>query len=128
MGATAAIAAKSVQFVIHVESVPSDAEVWDGTQLLGRTPFNLSLDHEKVRAATKKLTIRKDAFEPYIVLQGDAPEDVTISAKLIRHQEPETTPAPQPPKWQQKSPGPRKPASASTTAAQPDGNDIRSAR
>jgi eukaryotic-like serine/threonine-protein kinase len=127
-GATAAIAVKSDQFVVHIESVPSDAEVWDGAQLLGRTPFNWSLDHADVRAATKKLTIRKDAFEPYIVLQGDAPQDVTISAKLIRHQEPETTPAPQPPKWQQKSPGPRKPASVSTTAAQPDGNDIRSTR
>lgn len=127
--ATVAPAPKSEYFAIHVESIPSDAEVWDDTKLLGRTPLTYSLDHSAARAHQKRLTIKRDGFYPFIVLQGDALQDVTITATLTEQKGPQAEPlvTQQPPKRQTKTPGPRR-STPNGAPAVPTDSDIRSAR
>ncbi len=119
------------QFLVRIESVPTGADVWDEAKLLGRTPLNISMSHVAVRAASKQLTVKKDGFEPFVTVQGDAIRDVTITARLTEQQRvpevPSTPSAPQ----ARRTPKPTnstKTAPSGAIAAPPDGNDIRSSR
>lgn len=117
-------------FQVRIESVPSDAEVWDDTKLLGRTPLTISVDHAAVRSAAKQLTVKKLGFEPFVTFQGDAARDVTITARLIEHREPAgvpSFPAPQP-KRHSKTSVSTKASPSGAVVAPPEGNDIRSKR
>ena len=78
----AAVSNPSEHFAILVQSDPAGAEVWDEGSLLGYTPLTLSLQHSMARAAPRKFILKKDGFEPFTAVQGDAPHDVVIAAKL----------------------------------------------
>jgi serine/threonine protein kinase len=128
---TQAVTPMNDAFQVRIESVPGDADVWDDTKLLGRTPLTISINHAAVRAAAKQITVKKIGFEPFVTFQGDASRDVTITARLTERREPEalpTPPAPQPKRPPARPSNSAKPGAGSAQTAPPEGNDIRSKR
>ncbi|HEY3234320.1 MAG TPA: serine/threonine-protein kinase [Polyangiaceae bacterium] len=77
----AAVAASS--FVLYIESVPSGAEVYEGTHDLGRTPLSITIDKADVRARPRTLALRHAGYQPYTVVQGDSQENVRLLAALV---------------------------------------------
>jgi serine/threonine-protein kinase len=76
-------------FRLTVESTPSGAEVVDATRgpdagmFLGRTPLSLAISNAEARSAPRLLTIRRDGYEPYSLVQGPSDENVRILATLV---------------------------------------------
>ena len=79
---TEAAPAAPSHFTLTVVSSPSEAEVRDGDRVLGKTPFELALDEDAVRRAPRVLTLAKDGFVPYPVVQGPSDKDVRVIAQL----------------------------------------------
>jgi serine/threonine-protein kinase len=88
VSAAAAPAAPATQvprksFVLLVDSVPSGAEVHEGDRVLGTTPMQLSIDNDAVHAEPRKLTVERDGFQRYSILQGASDDNVRIIATLV---------------------------------------------
>lgn len=75
-------------FRLVVESLPSGAEVREGTELLGTTPLALSVDNVEARKQPKKLTIAREGYQPYSIVQGPSDESVRVLATLAALPEP----------------------------------------
>jgi hypothetical protein len=67
---------------VHIDSVPSGAEVYEGAQLLGTTPMQLSVDEQSVADAPRTFSVRKAGFLPYTVAQGGSAVDVRLLLPL----------------------------------------------
>lgn len=75
-------AATQATFWVTFESSPPNAQLWDGSDLLGTTPLRIKLDHRNVQISPKKLLLKKDGYEPFVASQGDSPHDIVFSAQL----------------------------------------------
>jgi serine/threonine-protein kinase len=83
ISALAAMPAPRKSFVLVIDSTPSGAEVREGDRVLGTTPMQLTIDNDAVRAEPRKLTVQRDGFQRYSILQGASDDNVRIIASLV---------------------------------------------
>jgi serine/threonine-protein kinase len=69
-------------FVVMIDSYPQGAEVFDGDRRLGTTPMQLSLQNADLRVQPHQLTIRRQGYLPYSIVQGPSDGNVRITAQL----------------------------------------------
>jgi hypothetical protein len=69
-------------FAVHIDSVPSGADVYEGAQLLGTTPMQLSVNAQSVADAPRTFSVRKAGLLPYTIVQGSSAVDVRLLAQL----------------------------------------------
>jgi len=87
-------------FVVMIDSYPQGAEVYVGERRLGATPMQLSMQNADLRAQPHQLTIRRNGYLPYSIVQGPSDGNVRITAQLA----PEPPPPPPPPTVAQQQP------------------------
>jgi serine/threonine-protein kinase len=73
---------KRESFVLLIESEPQGASVLEGRQRLGATPAWISVDNEAARTSPRKLSIEREGFLPYSIVQGPSDHDVHVVAVL----------------------------------------------
>ncbi|KYF73651.1 serine/threonine protein kinase [Sorangium cellulosum] len=71
-------------FMLIIESIPPGAEVLEDGKSLGQTPLQLSIENEQVRAAPRRLTLQKEGFQPYSIVQGPSEMSVQTVARLAQ--------------------------------------------
>jgi eukaryotic-like serine/threonine-protein kinase len=122
-------------FVLLIDSSPTGADVREGDRVIGTTPMQLSIDNDAVRAEPRKLTVQRDGFQRYSILQGASEDNVRIIASLVA-QPAEAPPAsaksyvtkaPKPVPTPERVPAPpaATPPPATPPAATPPPGDIR---
>ena len=75
-------AASASHLTIRLESMPSGADVREGDRVLGTTPIELALDNDALRITPRSLTLVKEGFSPYPIVQGPSEESVRVIAQL----------------------------------------------
>jgi serine/threonine protein kinase len=75
-------AEKPTGFVLLIDSEPAGASVREGNQKLGTTPARISVENEEARHGPRKLSVERDGFLPYSIVQGPSDHDVHIVAVL----------------------------------------------
>ncbi|XYH99022.1 serine/threonine protein kinase [Sorangium sp. So ce1128] len=78
-------------FMLIIESIPPGAEVLEDGKSLGQTPLQLSIENEQVRAAPRRLTLQKEGFQPYSIVQGPSEMSVQTVARLAQAAAPPKT-------------------------------------
>ncbi|WP_438018038.1 serine/threonine-protein kinase [Sorangium sp. So ce315] len=78
-------------FMLIIESIPPGAEVLEDGKSLGQTPLQLSIENEQVRAAPRRLTLQKEGFQPYSIVQGPSEMSVQTVARLAQEPTPQKT-------------------------------------
>jgi serine/threonine-protein kinase len=73
-------------FVLLIDSTPNGADVREGDRVLGTTPMQLSIDNDAVRAEPRKLTVQREGFQRYSILQGASEDNVRVIASLVPQQ------------------------------------------
>jgi hypothetical protein len=71
---------------VQIDSSPSGASVYEGEQLLGSTPMQLSVDSGSVASLPRTFTVRKAGYLPYTIMQGNSAKDVHLFAELVQDQ------------------------------------------
>jgi serine/threonine-protein kinase len=99
-------------FTLFVDSTPSGASVFEGDHLLGNTPLQISVDNESARRELRKITVRREGFQPYSILQGPSEDNVRVSAQLV-----EVPDEPSVAKGHPAAPTPARPVKAKPVAA-----------
>jgi hypothetical protein len=69
-------------FVLVIDSEPQGASVFEGNQKLGSTPVRISMDNESTGRAARKLTLQRDGYLSYSIVQGPSDHDVHVVAEL----------------------------------------------
>jgi len=69
-------------FTLVLDSRPSGADVWDGNDVIGLTPMQVTIDRAAVRGVQRRFVLRLDGYSPYTVLQGDSEGTVQVTAPL----------------------------------------------
>ncbi|WP_437993585.1 protein kinase domain-containing protein [Sorangium sp. So ce145] len=69
-------------FEIIIESIPEGATVLENGDVLGSTPLKMSLENGMVRGNPLRLTVQKEGFEPYSIIQGPSEHPVHIVVPL----------------------------------------------
>jgi serine/threonine protein kinase len=69
-------------FTLVLDSRPSGADVWDGDDVIGATPMQVTIDRAGVKSAERHFVLRLDGYAPYTVLQGDSEGIVQVTAPL----------------------------------------------
>jgi hypothetical protein len=114
-----ASSAPSRSFALVLDSRPSGADVWDGDDVIGATPMQVTIDRAGPKGVPRRFVLRLDGYSPYTVLQGDsegivhvtAPLDALPAAPSAGASAPPATGRPLPPRWT--------PPRAATTAQRP---------
>jgi hypothetical protein len=65
-----------------LDSRPSGADVWDGDDVIGATPMQVTIDRAGLKGGPRRLLLRLDGYSPYTVLQGDSEGIVQVTAPL----------------------------------------------
>ncbi|XXY45498.1 serine/threonine-protein kinase [Sorangium sp. So ce269] len=78
-------------FILIIESIPPGAEVLEDGKSLGQTPLQLSIENEQVRASPRRLTLQKEGFQPYSIVQGPSEMSVQTVARLAQAAAPPKT-------------------------------------
>jgi serine/threonine-protein kinase len=125
---------RAASFTLMIESVPPGASVMENGQSLGTTPLHLSIQNDVAREKPRQITVQKDGFQPYSIVQGPSDESVRLVATLNPAApqpttEPTTEPAPTkgPGRRIIRGPGPAQTASTKTPPVQ-EPPDIRDER
>ncbi|WP_437984136.1 serine/threonine protein kinase [Sorangium sp. So ce117] len=71
-------------FMLIIESIPPGADVLEDGKSLGQTPLQLSIANEEVRASPRRLTLQKEGFQPYSIVQGPSEMSVQTVARLAQ--------------------------------------------
>jgi hypothetical protein len=124
------------KFSIFFESTPAGAQVWEGSELLGTTPFARLIDRASVKSSPRKFVFKLDSYEPFVATQGDATHDLAISAYFTHLDTVASVANPSPSTLPRKVPritGPSKPGSTPAkgppaAGAEATPTDIRSQR
>ncbi|APS00244.1 serine/threonine protein kinase [Pajaroellobacter abortibovis] len=69
-------------FSFGVESTPTGAEVIENDKVIGTTPLQIILDNQTIRSMPIRFIVRKQGYEPYVIVQGPSEENVRIIAPL----------------------------------------------
>jgi serine/threonine-protein kinase len=77
-----ASSAPSRSFTLVLDSRPSGADVWDGDDVIGATPMQVTVDRAGVKGGPRRFVLRLDGYSPYTVLQGDSEGIVNVTAPL----------------------------------------------
>jgi serine/threonine-protein kinase len=92
-------------FVVMIDSYPQGADVFDGNRHLGATPMQLSMQNADLRTQPHQLTIRRNGYLPYSIVQGPSDGNVRITAQLAPEPPPQAfvpqVPSAPPPQVQQ---------------------------
>jgi hypothetical protein len=80
--ATSVAVAPVRSFTLMLDSRPSGADVWDGDDVIGTTPMQVTIDRAGVKAAPRRFVLRLDGYSPYTLLQGDSEGIVQVTAPL----------------------------------------------
>ena len=127
VAASAAVAASSASaalsprsFTLVLDSKPSGADVWDGDEVIGTTPMQVTIDRAAARTTPRRFVLRLDGYVPYTVVQGDSEGIVQVTAPLSPLAAPSAAPsstaaAPTHPRW-----APPRPTGAPTQRPQQD--------
>ncbi|WP_437578010.1 protein kinase domain-containing protein [Sorangium sp. So ce887] len=78
----------AASFMLIIESIPPGAEILEDGKSLGYTPLQLSIENEQVRAAPRRLTVQKEGFQPYSIIQGPSEMSVQTVARLAQAEAP----------------------------------------
>ncbi|WP_437590663.1 serine/threonine-protein kinase [Sorangium sp. So ce1000] len=71
-------------FMLIIESIPAGADVMEDGKSLGQTPLQLSIANEQVRESPRRLTLQKEGFQPYSIVQGPSEMSVQTVARLAQ--------------------------------------------
>jgi hypothetical protein len=86
VGAPSSTATSSVEgprsFTLVLDSQPSGADVWDGEDVIGATPMQVTIDRAGVKRGPRRFIVKLDGYVPYTVLQGDSETVVKVTAPL----------------------------------------------
>jgi serine/threonine-protein kinase len=74
--------APSRSFTLVLDSRPSGADVWDGDDVIGATPMQVTIDRAGLKGGPRRFLLRLDGYSPYTVLQGDSEGIVQVTAPL----------------------------------------------
>ena len=74
---------RAAAFVLMVESIPPGATVLEDGNSLGTTPLHLSIQNESVQSIPRRLTVQKEGYQPYSILQGPSEGSVRLTAALV---------------------------------------------
>jgi serine/threonine-protein kinase len=123
--ASAASTIPARTFTLVLDSRPSGADVWDGDDVVGTTPMQVTVDRAAAQSAPRRFVLRLDGYAPYTVLQGDSEGIVHVTAPLealpASSAAPSAATASPPPAQVRRQPPPRaKGAAASTQHPQQD--------
>lgn len=75
--------AVGTSFALKIDSNPSNAQVFQGRELLGATPFEIQLDRRAVAAGPIEFRLLREGYEPFIIRQGGADKDVWLVVELV---------------------------------------------
>jgi serine/threonine-protein kinase len=95
--ASAAATAAPRSFTLVLDSKPSGADVWDGEDVIGTTPMQVTVDRAGARTTPRRFVLRLDGYVPYTVVQGDSEGIVQVTAPLAPFAAPSVAPSTQPP-------------------------------
>lgn len=109
-----------------IDSTPAGAEVVEDGQVLGATPMQLSIQNEAVKRQPRRLTLRRQGYQPYSILQGPSDENVRVAAALIAEAPDVSQPVHVPNAGAGK--GTTAPPKPTTTPSRPPDSDIRMER
>ena len=84
-------------FMLIIESIPAGADVLEDGKSLGQTPLQLSIANDQVRASPRRLTLQKEGFQPYSIVQGPSEMSVQTVARLAQVAAPAKTEEPSQP-------------------------------
>ncbi len=111
------------RFTLSISSVPSAAEVYDGSQRLGTTPLQFDVERDSVASAPRTFILRHAGYMPQILEQRDS--KVAVSAIVTLVPVPQGTPLVP----RNVSPAPPKPKPPQDTTPEPPRNlDIPTSR
>ena len=111
---------RAATFVLILESSPAGATVLEDGNSLGTTPLHLSIQNDLVLANPRRLTVQKEGYQPYSIIQGPSEESVRLMASLVAvAAQPEATAEPAGGKKGPRSSGRGNPTPASTATAKP---------
>jgi serine/threonine-protein kinase len=77
-----AASAPSRSFTLVLDSRPPGADVWDGDDVIGTTPMQVTVDRASVKNAQRHFVLRLEGYAPYTLLQGDSEGIVQVTAPL----------------------------------------------
>jgi serine/threonine-protein kinase len=63
--------------------------VYENDRRLGSTPIQLSVENDRVRAQPRQITVRRQGYMPYSILQGPSDGNVRIVATLSNEPQPQ---------------------------------------
>ncbi|HEY3819144.1 MAG TPA: serine/threonine-protein kinase [Polyangiaceae bacterium] len=69
-------------FTLVLDSHPPGADVWDGDDVIGTTPMQVTIDRAGLQAGPRRFVLRLDGYAPYTVLQTDSEGIVQVTAPL----------------------------------------------
>ena len=117
-----AASAPSRSFTLVLDSRPPGADVWDGDDVIGTTPMQVTVDRASVKNAQRHFVLRLEGYAPYTLLQGDSEGIVQVTAPLeaLPAAASASAPAPRalPPRW-------TPPRAATATQHPPQDMDIK---
>jgi hypothetical protein len=73
---------RPTSFVLLIDSEPPGALVREGSQKLGTTPARISVENEDTRHSPRKVSVEREGFLPYSIVQGPSDHDVHVIAVL----------------------------------------------
>ena len=76
-------------FTLMIDSYPQGADVYENDRRLGSTPIQLSVENDRVRAQPRQITVRRQGYMPYSILQGPSDGNVRIVATLSNEPQPQ---------------------------------------
>jgi serine/threonine protein kinase len=71
-------------FMLILESIPSGASVMEDGKEMGKTPLNLSIQNDQVKDQPRHITVQKEGFQPYSIVQGPSDASVRLVATLAQ--------------------------------------------
>jgi serine/threonine protein kinase len=77
-----ASSAPSRSFTLVLDSRPSGADVWDGDDVIGTTPMQVTIDRAGLKGGPRRFVLRLEGYSPHTVLQGDSEGIVQVTAPL----------------------------------------------
>jgi len=69
-------------FTLFIDSMPTGASVTEDGHMLGVTPLQLSIENDKVRDNPRRLTVQKDGYQAYSIVQGASEQSLRVTAPL----------------------------------------------
>jgi len=108
-------------FTLFIDSTPGGASVTEDDRPVGNTPMQISVDNEAARKEPRKITVHREGFQPYSILQGPSEDNVRVNATLvaIASEPPPKANPPAPAQPRASKPPPRSTASPTEPAPQP---------